>query len=139
MSGKKIHQVAGIDTNIFIYYFQQHYQLGLLAKKFLQTVVLEKTKGITSIISLLELLSLKAPSESIEKLQTEYLGFPNLHMFDVTQPIAIEAARIRRAYGYRTADAIQLATALYAKATVFVTNDKRLQNFKELEVRLLSN
>lgn len=139
MSGKSKYQIVGIDTNIFIYYFQQHYQFGSIAKKILQTVTEEKSKTITSIISLMELLSFNVSRKVVKELQTEYLSFPNLQTFDVTQAIALEAARIRREYGYKAADTIQLATALHAKADVFITNDEGLQNFREIKIRILSN
>lgn len=135
MSGKKI--TVAIDTNIFIYYFQQHYLFGNSSKKLLSSIEKEKSKTITSLITLIELLSFQAPEATIAKLQLEYVNFPNLLTIDVNYKIALEAARIRRVYGYKTADAIQLATALFAKADVFITNDKRLQKFKEIEVRSL--
>ncbi len=127
----------GIDTNIFIYYFQEHYEFGSAAKKIFQRLEKGEAKATTSIITLIELLSLKTTEENIEKLKNIYLRTPNLKTIDITQAIGIETARIRSKYGYRMADAIQLATALHLKVNVFITNDKRLQNFKEIEVRQL--
>lgn len=137
--GMKSIITVGIDTNVFIYYFQQHPQFGYKAKNIFQSVTTGEIKAITSIVTLIELLSLGGPDEDIEKLKTVYLQTPNLKTFDITQTIGIEAARIRRNYGYRIPDSIQLATSLYAKASVFITNDKRLQGFKEIEIRLLKD
>ena len=130
---------VGIDTNVFIYYFQQHPQFGHKAKNVFQSVTRGEIRAITSIITLIELLSLGGSDKDIEKLKTIYLQTPNLKTFDITQSISIEAARIRRNYGYRIPDSIQLATSLYAKASVFITNDKRLQSFKEIKIRLLKD
>ena len=48
------------------------------------------------------------------------------------------AAEVRREYGFRLPDSIQLATALHSKSQAFVTNDRRLKKFKELPAILLS-
>lgn len=137
--GMKSIITVGIDTNVFIYYFQQHPQFGHKAKNIFQSVIRGEIKAITSMITLIELLSLGGSDKDIEKLKTIYLQTPNLKTFDITQGISIEAARIRRNYGYRIPDSIQLATSLYAKANVFITNDKRLQSFKEIKIRLLKD
>ncbi|WP_404987325.1 type II toxin-antitoxin system VapC family toxin [Candidatus Hadarchaeum sp.] len=51
--------------------------------------------------------------------------------------IAERAADLRARYGLRTPDALQVATALHAGATAFLTNDARLKAVRELEVVLL--
>lgn len=53
---------------------------------------------------------------------------------EVDRDVAREAAAIRRKYGFRLLDAVQLATAKLNKAQIFVSNDKGLQKFKELKV-----
>ena len=53
---------------------------------------------------------------------------------NVDRTITVEAARIRREYGFRLPDSIQLATALFGKANALITNDERLKKFKELKV-----
>ncbi|OGE64802.1 hypothetical protein A3I48_01575 [Candidatus Daviesbacteria bacterium RIFCSPLOWO2_02_FULL_36_7] len=60
-----------------------------------------------------------------------------MEIYQVDEKIAVESARIRRKYSFRLLDSIQLATALYAKAQAFITNDDRLKKFKELKVILL--
>src|SRR5207248_6090877 len=45
---------------------------------------------------------------------------------------------LRRAYGFRIPDAIQLATCLYQKVDLFITNDRRLKTYKEIPIILLS-
>jgi predicted nucleic acid-binding protein len=57
----------------------------------------------------------------------------------VGESVAEGAARIRARYGFRTPDAIQLASAQVAGARVFVTNDVRLRSFAELPVVVLSD
>lgn len=130
-------KTIGIDTNVFIYHFQGHPQFGPAAKKLITSLTNNKKKGITSVVTLIELLSLKVSDVDLKALETSYLEIPNLKTHDVNQRISIQAARIRREYGYRIADAIQLATALENKARFFITNDKGLKSFKELKVIVL--
>lgn len=61
-----------------------------------------------------------------------------LAVVEVNEEIADKTALIRRKYGFRTPDAIQLATAVQTRAKVFITNDERLKKLKELKVILLS-
>lgn len=131
-------ELIGLDTNIFIYYFQGHPRFGPLVKKFFKALVDKEIKAVTSITSLTELLSLKAPNAELEKLKALYLETPGLTTMDVNFTIGMEAARIRRIYGYRLPDAIQLATCLHAKADTFITNDLRLKNFAELKVQVIT-
>lgn len=133
-----IMQVVALDTNIFIYYFQKHPDFGSFVKPLFESIVTNKFKAVMSIIAVAELLSLKAPQEDIDKLRSLFLEIPNLRTVDVNERIAIDAAHIRRSYGYRLPDSIQLATALNAKAEIFVTNDKGLSGFKGIQIKMLS-
>ncbi len=127
--------LVGIDTNIFIYYYQSHPKFGPTTQKIFTSLALNKTRAVTSVITLIELLSLTTTSEIAKQLQSLYFETPNLVTLEVNQEIALEAARIRREYSYRLPDAIQLATAKSAKASRFITNDKRLKSFKELKIQ----
>jgi len=51
--------------------------------------------------------------------------------------IAEEAARLRAMYNVRTPDAIQMATAIQAGASSFLTNDSHLPTIPELRVLVL--
>lgn len=126
-----------LDTNIFIYYLDRSSQFYSQSDRFFQKIISNKNKLVTSVITLTEVLSFKAPKENIDRLEQELTLLTNLKIIDVNSIIAIEAARIRREYKYRLPDAIQLATAKYAKAQAFFTNDDRLEKFKELAVIML--
>ncbi len=132
-------KLIGLDTNIFIYYFHQHDHFGLPAKKIFTQLANNKIKAVTSVITSIELLSFKRSEKEIVELKDFLLEISNLTISDLTNDIAIEAARIRRDYGFRLPDSVQLATSLSKKATRFLTNDVRLKKFKELEVVLLEN
>jgi predicted nucleic acid-binding protein len=51
--------------------------------------------------------------------------------------ITEEAARLRARYNVRTPDAIQMATAIRAGASFFLTNDSHLPTIPELRVLVL--
>jgi predicted nucleic acid-binding protein len=63
--------------------------------------------------------------------------FPNLHWVAPDLKIADYAARLRAAYGLRTPDALQAATAVAEKTTAFVTNDAVFTRVLEFETILL--
>jgi predicted nucleic acid-binding protein len=132
--GKKIIKVVGIDTNIFIYYYQAHPEFGPKVKKWFERIRKGELKGITSILAKSELLSYQRPPKVISMLSEQFESTPNLVVFDVDDEIALKAAELRRKYSFRLPDAIQLATATMAKAGAFLTNDGRLKKCKEIKV-----
>ena len=58
-------------------------------------------------------------------------------MLDINADIAKKTAEIRAKYGFKTPDAIQLASALHSDSIFFITNDNQLNKFKELKVILV--
>lgn len=129
---------VALDTNVFIYYYRQSPDFIFYADKVFTLLAENKLKAITSLLTLAELLSFKAPEGKIKELEDSFLGTPNLSIAPFDQVVAKDAARIRRVYNFRLPDAIQLATALRARVKVFITNDQRLSQFKELQIFSLS-
>jgi len=133
MNLKKFNLI-GLDTNIFSYQFHQDPQFGLLTKKIFDELSKDNLQAVTSVVTLIEILSVS----KVKQLKELFLRTPNLSILDVNHEIALEAAAIRRKYGFRTPDAIQLATAKLNRAKAFVTNDERLKNYLGLKIILLS-
>lgn len=127
-------QPLALDTNIFAYYMDRCSSFYAQAEDLLRFIDGNKLKIVTSIITLTELLSLRAAEPMLERLENEFYSTPNLSIIEVNRVIAREAASIRREYGFKLPDAVQLATALSAKAKAFITNDQRLKSFKKLKV-----
>lgn len=127
-----------LDTNIFIYHFDSKSPFHLQASRLFEEVTRANKKIFTSNITLIEALSFKAPEEKIKALQKEFLQMPNLQIIEVSNHIALTAARIRRQYYFRLPDSIQLATALDTKTAAFISNDQRLKKFKEIPIIFLS-
>ncbi len=135
---KKFKQVA-LDTNVFIYHYYEYSQLTDLADVVFINLAENKLKAVTSLITLIELLSFKAPEAEINELKNAFYSTPNLSVLAIEQDIAISAARIRREYKFRLPDSIQLATAVIGKVQAFITNDQRLKKFQELPIVSLNS
>ncbi len=130
---------TALDTNVFIYYFENNANFGRSAKLIFDKLTNNQLRAITNITSLAEILSSpKLSNEAVKKTKRLFLSVPNLEIYQVDENIALESARIRREYGFRLLDAIQLATAKYGRAKTFITNDENLKKFKEVKVILLS-
>lgn len=134
---KKLKLIA-LDSNVFIYYFEENPKFGSASKKIFNALSVKILRGITSILSLAELLSKKDLPENIaSQVEEDFFEIPNLSILEVNREIAATAARIRRKYGFRLPDSIQLATAKLNKARAFISNDEKLKRFKELKVILI--
>lgn len=131
-------KLIGLDTNIFSYHFHNHPQFVKFTNIIFNYLNQDQLKGITSVITLTELLSVNVNLAKIKILQQAFQTTPNLTVLDVAQEIALEAAKIRRKYGFRTPDAIQLATAKLSRAKAYITNDQRLKSYPGLKIILLS-
>lgn len=127
-----------LDTSLFIYFFEQNPKFYKQAEIYFRKLEKGSVLGITTILTLTEILSYKNLVVPENKVIIEFFDIPNLTVIEVNKPIAIEAARIRREYKFKLADSIQLATADVAKAKAFITNDNRLKSYKGLKVILLS-
>lgn len=58
----------------------------------------------------------------------------NMEILEINQETARKAAQIRAEYkGFKAMDALQLAVACLSACDLFLTNDKQLKQFKEIE------
>ncbi|GIP32023.1 type II toxin-antitoxin system VapC family toxin [Paenibacillus sp. J2TS4] len=126
----------GLDTNLFIYVFEQHPEFGEKAKSILEQIEDGLVTAVASSVSLTEIL-VKPIREGNLTLEKQYKllfsHFPNLTILPIDNMVAERAAYLRGKYNIRTPDALILATALAANADFFITNDQRLENVKEIK------
>ena len=137
MSGIVKYKLVGLDTNIFIYHFEDNQQFAYYTQPIFEGLSKGKFKAVTSVVSVIEALSYPSPQDILTNIEEGFKTTPNLTICDVDHHLAIEAAKIRRNYGFRLPDSVQLATALKSKAQAFISNDDRLKRFKELPIILL--
>lgn len=128
-------QLIGLDSNVFIYQLHSNPIFGPTVKEQVFTPLMSgDLKAATSVITFIEVLALQVPVSKIGNLKELLLRMSNITFLDVNQEIAMRAAEIRRGYGFKLPDAVQLATALSAKAKAFITNDRELSAFKKIKV-----
>ncbi|MDA1079432.1 MAG: PIN domain-containing protein [bacterium] len=130
-------QLLFLDTNVFIYLFQGSKQYGKAVTNIFTKLAAGKSRAITSVITQAELLSFAAPEDEVNGLLQLFLETPNLQVVQIDAHIATTAARLRRKYGFRLPDALQLAAAIECKAGIFVTADSRLKACREIRTTVL--
>ena len=132
--------VIFIDTAPLIYFFEAHPKYQNLLSELFDQVVEQQCQMVTSLITYVEIVT--APLKSgDEKLAGKYREFftnsshIKVHAFDLA--IADETAKIRALYGFKTPDAIQLATAKMMGADLVLSNDLQWKKIKELRIILM--
>lgn len=136
------HRRIGIDTAPLIYHLEgDDKYLGVTTRLF-TWLQAQAVSAVTSTLTLTELLvqpyRMNDPARVSTALAATVL-FGHLEWAPLTLVVADRAARLRADHGLRTPDAIQLATALVAGATGFVTNDLSFRRIKEIEVLVLDD
>lgn len=134
------HKRVLLDTSVWIYHLEQRPELGPPAARVIESLEQGKFRAVTSELTLLELtvhplrLGRQDAADDYEVL-LDY--FPNLELVPISREILLDAAALRARQRFRTPDAIQIATALRAGATLAVTNDKAWRSLPLIEVVLL--
>lgn len=137
MSGIANLKKIALDSNLFIYHFEDNAAFAPYTNKIFTSLCQGRLKAVTSTVSIIETLSYPSPPKVIRSIAEAFLNIPNLEIIEVNQHVALEAARIRRKYGFRLPDSVQLATATLNKAEAFISNDQRLKRFQQCKIVLL--
>jgi predicted nucleic acid-binding protein len=122
------YRLVFLDTMVFSYQLANHPRYAPLTSVVLNAVESGQIAGLTSTITLAEILTLPAKAgdqQAIRDYELYLTHFPNLDVVSLDTALARETARVRAATGLRTPDAIQVATARLAHADAIVTNDRR--------------
>lgn len=130
----------GLDTNVLIYYIEEHPFYLRKIEPLIDRIAEGKAIGITSYVTLLELL-VKPLREKRFDLVERYkmILSSQLEMVAIDESVSIKAAELRAKYGIKTPDAIQLASVIIKNGDVFITNDERLGDVKEIRVLTLKD
>jgi len=134
-------KVVGLDTMVFIYHFEENQAYSPLTFSIFESLEKGNFKGITSILTLLEILVKPKKENNLlltERYKLLFETFPNLQVKTLNENIADIASSLRANYNINTPDAIQIATSLEVKADIFITNDVTLKKIAEIKVLLLS-
>jgi len=134
--------LVALDTSAFIYHLEDVAPYSDLTEALFQWIAKAGGHAVTSTLTLLEILvgPYRARDEArVNEFYARLTTFPHLDWVPPTLEIADRAAGLRAAQGLRVPDAIQLATARASSATVFLTNDRRLRSFDDVEVLMLDD
>ncbi len=121
------HRTVFVDTMIFVYLLEEHPRYAAPAAAVLGAIEHDDLAGVTSMLTMAELLTGPARAGNLTALRDYELyltNFPHLRLHPFDADVARRVALVRAATGLRTPDAIQLATAAAAGATAVITNDQ---------------
>lgn len=133
---------VAVDTAVFIYFIEEEPRfLPCILPLFTQA---DQGKRIltTSALTLLEVLVVpyRAGNHLLaERYEQLLTGSRGIRLVELTRDQLRGAAQLRAATGVKTPDALQLAAALGAGCSTFVTNDRRLPSVPGLRVIQLSS
>jgi len=133
MSGK----LAFLDTNIFIYLIEENPSYLNQVYKLLEFLEKNKYEIVTSTLTLGEILTKPYKDNRMDLVKRYKSFFSEMKLIELNSEIASLFAKVRADYKIKTPDAVQLASAVYAKANLFVTNDDRLSRFESEECRVV--
>ena len=135
------HAILLLDTIIWIYHFEEHPDYGAAAGEILSTIADGRCKALMSELSLMEVVTgpLRMGRQDIaDEYELLLSSFPNLELWPVTRSVLLKAADIRARHGFKTPDAVILATAAEAGASLVVTNASGWSNFQDVRVLCLN-
>ena len=133
---------VALDTSIFIYLIEEAPQWLPLVRSIFASATNGERVLVTSELTLLEVLVVPyrtgdlSLAERYEALLTRSRG---LTMVNIERSQLRAAAQLRARYRLRTPDALQVAAALTARCSTFLTNDRRLPQIGGLRVVQLSD
>ena len=132
----------GVDTAIFIYLIEEDPRFLPLAEPIFEDVAEGRREIVTSALTLLEVLVVpyRAGNAGLAVRYEELLSNSRgIAVMDLTRDQLRIAAQLRAATGVKTPDALQLAAALGAGCTTFVTNDRRIPAIRGMRVLQLGD
>ncbi|MCI9107025.1 MAG: PIN domain-containing protein [Lachnospiraceae bacterium] len=128
-----------VDTAPFIYFIEkdsnnpQYYER---VKKFFENGYNKDKKFVSSVITIEEYFVFPYRNKEYAYIDMFYrlIEITNMEIIEINQEIAKKAAQIRAEYkGFKAMDALQLSIASMSKCDLFLTNDKQLKQFREIE------
>lgn len=129
-----------LDTSPLIYYLDGFEPYATKVEQFLLAALDERVHLYTSIITDMEYFVHPYRDNNYSKIITYKSFIQNIRVLKINigEDVADKAAQIRAKYKtIRTADAIQLASAIMYNCNGFLTNDKQLKQVSEIQVLLV--
>ena len=133
---------VALDTQIFIYFIEEDGRFLPLVKPLFETVDRGDLVGVTSGLSLMEVLvgpcrsGNSAFADRYEALLTHGRG---LRFIEIDRRLLKAAAQLRATFKLKPPDAIQVAAALVSGCNSFLTNDRRIPAVAGLKILQVKN
>ena len=132
--------LIAFDTAPIIYFVEANPSYDAIVTEIFQCVDSEEITGLTSVISLCEVLVHPIRNQNLI-LKQRYFDIlqnsPNFFTKFISSTIAETAAELRAKHNLRTPDALQLATALENGCDAFLCNDNDLKRVTEIKILIL--
>ncbi|MFH1475358.1 MAG: type II toxin-antitoxin system VapC family toxin [Chloroflexota bacterium] len=136
------HRRIAFDANVFIHLCEGSGPLARTAVSVLDAVSAGRVTGLIATIALSEVIvgPVRAGDETMaERYLDAIRSIEHLHVEPATVEIAAGAGFVRGRTGMTLADALHVATARAAGASVLVTNDRRIRPTPQLDVVQLAD
>ena len=133
---------VALDTAIFIYFIEEDKRFLSLVKPVFDAIDRGDLRAATSGLTLMEVLVLPyrfANFSLADRYEASLTRSRGLRFIDIDRSLLRSAAQLRAAFNLKTPDALQVAAALVAECTVFLTNDRRIPSMPGLKVLELKN
>lgn len=135
--------LVALDTMVFIYHMEDRRPYSDLTTEIFKRGEEGLARLNTSVITITEVLTgyRRVKNQTAEwtfiRMLEDFSSFLNVTPVDFL--IADRAASLRAAYGLRTPDAIQLASAFITGSRAYITNDRGLEVIKEIPILILDD
>lgn len=122
------YELLMLDTMVFSYHLANHPRYVALVTAVLEAIESGELSGLTTTITVAELLTVPARADDSRAMQDYELyltNFPNLRIVPLDTALVRETALVRASAGLRMPDAVQVAAARLHGADAILTNDHR--------------
>lgn len=130
-----------LDTSPFIYLLEKSPEFYEKVKRFFLDCYQSENELYTSTVTIEEYCIVPYRNNNQKVISDFYKLIKDMEIkvIDVDSQVADKAARIRAEYkSFKGMDSLQLATACLSGCGLFVTNDKQLRQFTEIDVITVS-
>jgi predicted nucleic acid-binding protein len=128
---------AALDTVAFIYWIEENRDYLDLVASIFRAADDGDIEIVSSALTLLEVLVVPYRAGQLhlaDRYEALLTRGRNVRLLEIDRAQLRAAAQLRALHGLRTPDALQLAAALSARCTVFITNDRRLPDIPGLQI-----
>ena len=128
-----------LATSPIVYYLENSELYYIFMKNFWNKY--ENSDYITSTVTMTEYLTYPYQQNNLRLINAfyDFIDGMEIEVRNIDKIIAKKAAQIRAKYRFfKTMDALQLATACLSGCDLFLTNDRQLKQFTEIECILVA-